>query len=72
VFRTPALHGIVKDKDYATVLRVVSADGKELARYTHAFRTDVDQSVLPDKPLVIGPGYTPNPELPLPGGPSAN
>jgi hypothetical protein len=72
VFRTPALRGIVKDKEYRTVLRVVSADGKELASYTRSYHTDVDQASLPDKPLVIGPGYTPNPDLPLPPGYTAN
>ena len=72
MFRTPALRGIVKDKEYATVLRVVAADGKELARYTHTFHTDVDQAALPDKPLTVGPGYTPNPELPLPPGAKIN
>jgi hypothetical protein len=68
MFRTPPLRGIVKDKPYATTLRLVSANGEELARYTRSYHSDVDQASLPDKPLVIGPGYTFNPELPLPPG----
>jgi hypothetical protein len=68
MFRTPPLHGIVKDKKYEATLRVVSAEGKELARYSRTYQTDVDQASLPDKPLTVGPGYTPNPELPLPPG----
>ena len=27
------------------------------------FQTDVDQSTLPDQPLVVGPGYQKNPDL---------
>jgi hypothetical protein len=68
MFRTPSLRGIVKDKTYTTVLRLIAADGKELASYSRSFQTDVDQAALPDKPLVIGPGYAPNPDLPLPPG----
>jgi len=63
-FRTPPLHGIVKNHKYQAELRVLtSADGKVLASYTHSFYTNVDQRTLPDKPLVLGPGYTPNPEV---------
>ena len=63
-FRTPALSGIRKDKNYRALVLVKSAKaGDVLARYEKTFRPNVDQSVLPDKPLFIGPGYTPNPEL---------
>lgn len=68
MFRTPPLHGVKKDHDYQAVMRVLDGkSGAELARYSKTFRSDVDQASLPDKPLVIGPGYTPNPELPPPG-----
>jgi hypothetical protein len=67
MFRTPPLHGIQKDHDYKAAMRVLDKDGKELAQYGKTYRSDVDQSALPDKPLVVGPGYTPNPELPPPG-----
>lgn len=66
MFRTPPLHGIEKDHDYQAMMRVLNQGGAELAQYKKAFRSDVDQASLPDKPLVIGPGYTPNPELPPP------
>ena len=63
-FRTPALRGIVKDHKYAAELRVLApGDDRVLASYTQSYYTDVDQRSLPDKPLVLGPGYTPNPEV---------
>ena len=63
-FRTPPLHGIIKDHKYTAELRVLApGDGTVLASYTHSYYTDVDQRSLPDKPLVLGPGYTPNPEV---------
>jgi hypothetical protein len=65
-FVTPALHGIKADKDYMMTIRLVGADGKELQKIEKNFRSNVDESVLPEKPLTIGPGYTPNPELPAP------
>ena len=62
-FTTPPLTGIKADKDYAVTVRLVDAGGKELQRIDKMFRSQLDQSVLPPKPLTIGPGYTRNPEL---------
>ena len=62
-FKTPFLQGIEKDHEYKAVMRLIDPAGKELARYERSFHTDVDQSTLPPKPLVVGPGYEPNPEL---------
>ena len=67
-FITPPLKGIVADKEYRVALRVLAADGKELQRIEKKFHSQVDQSILPEKPLTIGPGYTKNPDLaPAPG-----
>jgi hypothetical protein len=44
-------------------MRLIDAQGKEVARYERSFQTDVDQSTLPDQPLVVGPGYQRNPDL---------
>ena len=62
-FKTPNLTGIVAKHDYKTVMRLIDAQGKEIARYEHKFHSDVDQAAMPDKPLVVGPGYQKNPEL---------
>ena len=62
-FKTGQLAGIEKGHPYKVVMRVLSGPGgNELARYEKSFHTDVAQASLPSKPLVIGPGYTPNPD----------
>ncbi len=61
-FRSPDLSNIKRNHPYKVVVRVLS-DGIELASYTKSFATDIDQSSLPREPLVVGPGYQPNPEL---------
>src|SRR5207244_3466848 len=58
-FNTPPLKGIVKDKPYAVTIRLVDKDGKELQRIEKPFKSSLDQAMLPDKPLSIGPGYEP-------------
>ncbi|HXF54619.1 MAG TPA: hypothetical protein VNK52_10905 [Hyphomicrobiaceae bacterium] len=64
MLRTPGLSGIEKDRPYRVEVRVLApGDGRLLARYETTFKSDLDQSMLPSKPLTIGPGYTPNPEL---------
>jgi hypothetical protein len=62
-FKSPNLTGIKPKKDYKAVMRLVDAGGKEIARYEQNFHTDVDQSTLPNQPLVVGPGYQQNPDL---------
>src|SRR5262249_42533126 len=63
-FNTPPLKGIVKDKPYAVTIRLLDKDGKELQKIEKPFKSNLDSTVLPDKPLTVGPGYTPNPDLP--------
>ena len=62
-FSTPPLTGIVKDKPYQVTVRLLAKDGKELQRIEKPYKSNLDQSVLPEKPLVVGPGYAPNPDL---------
>lgn len=62
-FKSPLLTGIEAKRDYKAVMRLLDVEGKEVARYERNFHTDVDQSTLPDQPLVVGPGYQKNPEL---------
>lgn len=62
-FQSPNLTGIEPKRDYKAVMRLMDAEGKEVARYERNFHTDVDQSTLPNQPLVVGPGYQKNPEL---------
>lgn len=62
MFRTPPLRGIVKGHAYRARLRVLDQAGAELAHYDKTFTTAVDQSTLPDQPLVVGPGYQTAPQ----------
>ncbi|MGE0210415.1 MAG: hypothetical protein AB7S41_01855 [Parvibaculaceae bacterium] len=65
-FQTPPLKGIRAGHPYTVSLRLLDpATGQAYATYEKAFHTDVDQSDLPDKPLVVGPGYAKNPEVDL-------
>jgi hypothetical protein len=62
-FTTPPLFGIVADKNYVVNIRLLAANGSEIERIDKNFHSQLNQSVLPPKPLTVGPGYTPNPEL---------
>ena len=62
VFQTGNLRGILKDHPYKVTLLVKDGSGMELARYERTFTTDVDQSSLPDQPLVVSPGYQSAPQ----------
>jgi hypothetical protein len=58
VFRTPPVQGVKANHDYHVQLRLLDpADKHVIATYGRAFRSDVDQSVLPEHPPVVGPGY---------------
>jgi hypothetical protein len=58
--QTPPLQGIEKDRPYHVVVLLKSAAGDELLRIEKDYSSNVDQSVLPDRPLAIGPGYQRN------------
>jgi hypothetical protein len=62
VFRTPAVKNVKKDIPYRVVVRIVGADGNELQRLESSFKSDFDQDIIGGGPLVVGPGYTPNPD----------
>jgi hypothetical protein len=54
------LMNITKDTPYKVTIRLLDKDGKELDHKDTSFHSDVDQSTLPDKPLVQDPAFTPN------------
>ena len=60
---SPPLRCIVEHKPYAVTIRIEGADGKVIQTIETTMASSQDQDVLPDKPLVVGPFYTPNPEL---------
>lgn len=59
---SPAVHCVVKNRPYSIAIRIVDAAGKELQAIDTTITADLDQSILPGKPLVVGPVYTPNAE----------
>jgi hypothetical protein len=60
---SPFVECVKKDRPYKVDLQLVDAKGDLLQKIETSVVSDVDQSVLPTKPLVVGPVYTPNPEV---------
>lgn len=60
---SPPVFCIVKDRAYRIAIRIEDAAGAPLQRIDTEIISTLDQSVMPDKPLVIGPAYDPNPAL---------
>jgi len=60
---SPPLRCVVKDRPYKVSIRIEGADGSVLQTIETTMASSEDQSLLPDRPLVVGPLYTPNPEL---------
>jgi hypothetical protein len=71
---SPPLECVVKDKPYKVEIRIEGADGSLLQQIDTTMVSAQNQDMLPDRKLVVGPGYMPNPELAghpdgrLPGG----
>jgi hypothetical protein len=62
-FETEPLLCIRKGKRYGFTLTLQDAKQKTLQKIESSLESTLDQSVLPDAPLVEGPGYEPNPAL---------
>ncbi|WP_274627719.1 hypothetical protein [Arvimicrobium flavum] len=60
---SPPLECVVKDRPYSASIVISGPDGQQLQALETTITSDLDQSVLPDRPLVIGPVYELNPEL---------
>ncbi len=71
---SPPLECVVKERSYKVAIRIQGADGRLLQDIETTMVSAQDEDMLPDRPLVVGPGYQPNPELRghpdgrLPGG----
>ena len=63
-FETPPLEGVRANRDYRVELRLLDAEGALIARYETHYQSSADQSVLPDRPPVVGPGYQRAPGAP--------
>jgi hypothetical protein len=60
---SPPVHCIVKDKPYAVSIRVVDSKDQLIQTIETTLTSTLDQTIMPGKPLVVGPIYTPNPEV---------
>lgn len=60
---SPPLTCVVKDKPYAVSIHIQDASGTLLQSIDTTMTSSEDQTMLPDRPLVIGPKYELNPDL---------
>lgn len=60
---SPPLRCVVKDRPYKVSIRIEGPDGALRQTIETTMASTEDQTILPDRPLVVGPLYTPNPEL---------
>jgi hypothetical protein len=60
---SPNLTCIRKGGTYRFSVTLRDATGATLQMLDSSITSTLDQSVMPDAPLVVGPGYEPNPEL---------
>jgi hypothetical protein len=65
---SPPVHCVAKGKAYAVGIRILDGEGKVIQTIETSLTSTLDQSIMPGKPLVIGPVYTPNPEVYAPDG----
>jgi hypothetical protein len=63
VLESEALRCVVKDRPYQFTIDILDQDGAKLQTISGSIISTLDQSILPDRPLVVGPAYTPNPDL---------
>lgn len=63
VMESPPVRCIYKGVPYHVSIKIEGDDGTVRQTLEVTLTSNADQSVLPDKPLVVGPAYTPNPEL---------
>lgn len=59
---SPPIKCVKANHEYKVSMRVEDAGGKLLQTIERKMISDLDQSVMPDKPLVVGPFYDANPD----------
>lgn len=64
--QSPPVRGVEAGRRYKVAIRVLDRDGASVL-WTHetSFASRIADTVLPEKPLTIGPGYARNPEANL-------
>lgn len=59
---SPPVRCVVKDRPYAISIRILDGSDKVLQTIETTLTSSLDQTIMPGKALVVGPGYAPNPE----------
>ena len=60
---SPPLTCVVKDKPYAVSISIEDAGGSVVQKLDTTIISSLDQTILPDRPLVVGPVYELNKDL---------
>jgi hypothetical protein len=63
VLESPPLHCVAKDRPYRVTIRLLGKTGAPLQTLETTVTSSDDQSIMPAKPLVLGPLYSPNPDV---------
>lgn len=63
VLESPDITCVKKNQPYTVTVAVIGPDGERLQSLETQVTSNVDQSILPAKALVVGPGYDRNPEV---------
>ncbi|NTF31428.1 hypothetical protein [Rhizobium skierniewicense] len=63
VLQSPPVECVREGRPYAVTIRIRAPDGHVMQTIDTSVTSDTDQSLLPAKPLVVGPLYTPNPHV---------
>ncbi|WP_309083509.1 hypothetical protein [Chelativorans sp.] len=63
--RSPPIRGVEAGKPYRVAIKVYDREHKQLIWQTErSYRSQISDTIVPDKPLTVGPGYHRNPEPP--------
>lgn len=60
---SPEISCVKKERPYAVTIEVKGPDGATLQKLETTVTSDIDQDIMPAKPLVEGPAYDKNPEV---------
>ncbi|MEH3125930.1 hypothetical protein [Agrobacterium cavarae] len=63
VLQSPPVECVRQDRPYKVTIRLRAPDGHVMQTLETKVTSDTNQSLLPAKPLVVGPLYIPNPEV---------
>jgi len=63
VLESDPVNCVLKGRPYSVEIRIEDESGAVRQVLSTKMESNLDQEILPDRPLVVGPFYTPNPDL---------